>query len=228
MAGQIALVGGEEFRTGCEEMDRELMRATSSDRPRVIIVPTAAVTGPAKAANDGVTHFRALGSAASQLMVLEGSHANDLEFIQPVSKSDMVYFTGGSPDHLLATLKDSALLRLLLLGLEEGLVLGGSSAGAMVMGSVMRRPNSGGWVEGLGIVPGVGVLPHHERSNPAEVARELVNTAPQDTTYLGIDARSGVLGGPNDWRVVGSGNVAVYRDGEFSVFPAGGRLPAGF
>ena len=228
MAGQIALVGGEEFRTGCEEMDRAVMRASGRDRPQVIIVPTAAVTGPAKAANDGVTHFRALGSEASQLMVLEGSQANDPEFIQPASQADVVYFTGGSPDHLLATLKDSALLRLLVSGLEQGLVLGGSSAGAMVMGSVMRRPNSGGWVEGLGIVPGVGVLPHHERRDPAEVLKELGTNAPEDIIYLGIDARSGVLGGPNDWQVVGSGSVAVYRNDEYSVFQPGERLPDGF
>ena len=228
MAGQIALVGGEEFRTGCEEMDRAVMRASGKDPARVIIVPTAAVTGPAKAANDGVTHFRALGGSASQLMVLEDSQANDPEFIRPASQADVVYFTGGSPDHLLSTLRDSELLRLLLSGLEQGLVLGGSSAGAMVMGSVMRRPNSGGWVDGLGIVPGVGVLPHHERRNPAEAAQELRNSAPSDTTYLGIDARSGVLGVPNDWQVVGSGNVTVYRNGEFSVFQAGESLPTGF
>ncbi|SVC75948.1 uncharacterized protein METZ01_LOCUS328802, partial [marine metagenome] len=26
MPGQIGLVGGDEFRTGCEDMDREIMR----------------------------------------------------------------------------------------------------------------------------------------------------------------------------------------------------------
>ena len=228
MSGTIALVGGDEFRTGCEEMDREVMRASGKDKASVIIIPTAAVTGPAKAANDGVTHFAALGGAASQLMVLESSHANDAAFVEPVNHADVVYFTGGSPDHLLATLNGSALLRLLAEGLERGLVLGGSSAGAMVMGSVMRRPSSGGWVEGLGIAPNIGVLPHHERRDPSEVAAELRQSAPAGVVYLGIDARTGVIGGPGQWRVSGFGKVTVYRAGEFAVFSAGERLPEGF
>ncbi len=228
MAGTIALVGGNEFRVGCEEMDREVMRASGRDPASVIIIPTAAVTGPAKAANDGVTHFAALGGAASQLMVLESRHANDDDFVAPVTGADVVYFTGGSPDHLLATLRDSALLNLLTEGLERGLVLGGSSAGAMVMGSVMRRPSAGGWIEGLGIARGIGVLPHHEGRDPAETLAELRQAAPTGLVYLGIDARTGVIGGPDDWRVAGFGKVTVYRDGDYAVFGAGERLPGGF
>ncbi len=228
MSGTIALVGGDEFRVGCEEMDREIMRASGKDPASVIIIPAAAVTGPAKAANDGVTHFAGLGGAASQLMVLESGHANDAAFIAPVSQADVVYFTGGSPDHLLATLRGSALLRLLTEGMERGLVLGGSSAGAMVMGAVMRRPSPGGWVEGLGIAPNIGILPHHERRDPAETLAELRQSAPAGVIYLGIDARTGVIGRPGGWRVAGFGRVTIYRDNEFAAFGAGERLPAGF
>ena len=171
MPGTIALIGGEEFRVGCEGMDRDVMAASGKDPARVIIVPTAAVTGPAKAANDGVTHFAALGAAASQLMVLESSQANDTEFLAQVSDADVVYFTGGSPDHLLSTLRGSVLLGLLTDGMERGLVLGGSSAGAMVMGSVMRRPNSGGWVDGLGVAPGIGVSASPRKERPCRGLR---------------------------------------------------------
>ena len=228
MPGTIALVGGDEFRVGCEEMDREVMRASGKEPSRVIIVPTAAVTGPAKAANDGVTHFAVLGGVASQLMVLEPTHANDPEFLSPVSDVDVVYFTGGSPDHLLATLRGSVLLGLLIEGMERGLVLGGSSAGAMVMGAAMRRPSSGGWVEGLGLAPGIGILPHHERRDPEEVSGELRESAPKDMVYLGIDARTGVIGGPGNWQVSGFGKVTVYRAGDYAVFSSGERLPDGF
>ena len=228
MPGTIALVGGDEFRVGCEDMDREVMRASGKDPARVTIIPTAAVTGPAKAANDGVTHFAALGGQASQLMVLDSSNANDDAFVAPAADTDVVYFTGGSPDHLLSTLRGSTLLRVLTEGLEKGLVLGGSSAGAMVMGSVMRRPSSGGWVEGLGLAPGIGVLPHHERRDPAEVAAELRESAPSGVVYLGIDARTGVIGGPDKWRVAGFGKVTVYRFGDYVVYGDGEQLPPGF
>jgi cyanophycinase len=228
MSGQIAMVGGEEFRSGCEEMDREIMRASGKDPAIVVVVPTAAVTGPAKAANDGATHFGALGGHASRLMLLERSHAEDPEFFGPAALADVVYFTGGSPDHLLETVRESPFWAALLVSLEGGAVLAGSSAGAMVMGSMMRRPSAGGWVDALGLVPGVAVLPHHERRDQAETSKELQQSAPSGLTFLGIDARTGCLGTAGNWRVVGSGRVTVYQGSEWQVFNAGETLPAGF
>ena len=228
MPGQIALVGGEEFRPGCEEMDEKIMRASGKDPAKVVVVPTAAVTGPAKAANDGATHFGALGGDSSMLMLLERGHAEDPDFFGPATLADVVYFTGGSPEHLLETVRESPFWAALLTSMEEGSVLAGSSAGAMVMGSMMRRPRAGGWVEALGLVPGVAVLPHHERSDRAETSSELQRSAPSGLTFLGIDARTGCLGAPGNWRVVGFGRVTVYQGSEWQVFNAGDQLPAGF
>ncbi len=228
MPGQIALVGGDEFRTGCEEMDREIMRESGHDPAKVVVVPTAAVTGPAKAANDGATHFGALGGDSSRLMLLERNHAEDPDFFAPATMADVVYFTGGSPEHLLETVFDSPFLKAVLESVDRGAVLAGSSAGAMVMGSMMRRPKAGGWVEALGLVPGIAVLPHHERSDQAETFSELQESAPSGLTFLGIDARTGCLGRPGNWRVVGSGRVTVYQGSEWQIFDSGDKLPAGF
>lgn len=225
MAGQIGLAGGEEFRAGCEEMDREIMRASGQSPARVIIVPTAQLTGPAKAANDGTTHFGGLGGDSSALMVLNRDDAHDPNLVEAVAGAGVIYFTGGSPDHLLSTLLDSPLIKAVLQAHASGAVLAGSSAGAMVMGSLMRRPSSGGWVDALGVVPGVGVLPHHERRDPEETWRDLKDSAPSGLTILGVDARAGCLGNPGSWRVVGSGNVTVYRDG-WRVYAPGESLPA--
>ena len=226
MTGEFGLVGGEEFRRGCEEMDREIMRASGQDPARVLVIPTAAVTGPAKAANDGVTHFGSLGGNAGQLMVLDRSQADDPSFVEPSGDAGVVYFTGGSPDHLLATLRDSHLLKTILAAVDSGAVLAGSSAGAMVLGSFMRRPSAGGWVEALGIVPGVAVLPHHERQDPEETSQSLRAQAPAGLTVLGIDARTGCLGSPGQWRVIGSGKVTVYQGDQWAVYHSGDRLPS--
>jgi cyanophycinase len=209
-------------------MDREIMRASAHNPAKVVVVPTAAVTGPAKAANDGATHFGALGGDSSMLMLLERSHAEDPDFFAPATLADVVYFTGGSPEHLLETVRDSAFLKAVLASVEGGSVLAGSSAGAMVMGSMMRGPRAGGWVESLGVVPGVAVLPHHERRDQAETSKELQESAPGGLTFLGIDARTGCLGTPGNWRVVGSGRVTVYQGAEWQIFNEGDKLPNGF
>ncbi|MBT97738.1 MAG: hypothetical protein CL902_03810 [Dehalococcoidia bacterium] len=228
MPGQIALVGGDEFRRGCEDMDREIMRASGQDPAKVVVVPTAAVTGPAKAANDGATHFGALGGASEQLMLLETDQAQDPLFFAPATLADVVYFTGGSPEHLLETVNGTEFFSALMEMVDSGGVLAGSSAGAMAMGSMMRRPRAGGWVESLGVVADVAVLPHHEKRDQAETSQELQQSAPTGLTFLGIDARTGVLGRPDNWRVVGYGRVTVYQGSEWQIFNSGDQLPTGF
>ena len=228
MAGAIVLVGGDEFRPSCEEMDRFILAATGADPPSVLVLPTADVTGPQKAASNGVSYFSSLGAIASSLMVLDRKHADDENFIQPVSQASLVYFTGGSPDHLLTTLRGSRLLDSILQQLRSGTVIGGSSAGAMVMGSMIRRPSSGQWTQGLEIVQGLAVLPHHEGSDPAAVARGLASTAPPGLKVLGIDARTCCFGTPGSWKVLGSGKVTAYANGSWTTFNAGESLPRGF
>ena len=221
MPGVYALVGGEEFRVRCEDMDREIMAASGQSHAQVVIVPTAAVTGPAKAANDGATHFAALGGQTSRLMVLERNDAFNPDLIKGIEGAGVIYFTGGNPDHLLAALQDSPLLEAITRAVEHGTVLAGSSAGAMVMGAMMRRPRLGGWVPALGITPGIAVLPHHENSNPAETSRDLQGQVPGDIAVLGIDARSGCLGSAGHWKAVGSGKVTVYQRSEWRVYQSG-------
>ena len=171
MAGPIALVGGDEFRDGCEPMDREILAAAGSGRPRVLIVPTAAAQqNPAKAAANGVAYFNGLGAEADALMVLDSEDADDDGLVSRVGWADVIYLTGGDPAHLLDVLRGSRLLDAVRAAVAGGAVLAGSSAGAMVLGEWMRY---GGVRPALGLLGGLAVLPHHERSSPDVVAAEL-------------------------------------------------------
>ncbi len=225
MDSRVALVGGDEFRAGCLEMDREILRAIEKSAPRVLILPTAAASqNPSKAASNGVAYFQDLGAEASSLMVLSKREANDSDFLAPLDIADLVYFTGGSPGHLLQTLSASVLLERLRTARARGAVLAGSSAGAMVLGPWMGPR---GWSEALGILDGIAVMPHHERADPDDAARELMSSAPPGLTVLGIDAMTCCFGGPEEWAVFGSGGVTVYeggrwrkhRPGEFFTIP---------
>ena len=150
MAGPIALVGGGEFRPGCEEMDLAILEATGVEGPSVLILPTAAANqNPGKAAANGVAYFSGLGARSSALMVLGPAEANDERLMSPLDSADLVYITGGDPGHLLRVLTGSLLLKRLEGALERGAVLAGSSAGAMVLGSWMRFR---GWAEALRVV----------------------------------------------------------------------------
>ena len=225
LTGSIALVGGDEFRPGCEPMDRALLEATGADCPRVVILPTAAAhENPGKAAANGVSYFSGLGCDASALMVVDSAGADDEALVGRVDGADLVYLTGGSPRLLLEVLSGSLLLLRLLAALRRGAVVAGSSAGAMVLGSYMCM---GGWTPALGVVEGVAVLPHHEGRDPATVSEGLGGNAPAGLLVLGIDAMAGALSGPDGWSVVGDGKVTAYRDGSYETYEAGDALPVG-
>ena len=210
MSGRLALIGGDEFRRGCEAMDEAILKETGKSSPVVLIVPTAAAfENPRRAAENGVAYFNALGADARPTMVLNKCDAESAEFASEIQSADVVYLTGGSPAHLLETLRESALLAAILGGLEHGAVLAGSSAGAMAMGSWMRFRE---WRPALGIADGIASLPHHERYDPSVVSRELRESAPDDlTAVLGIDGRSGAISGLEGWTALGAGHVTVYR-----------------
>ena len=227
MAGLIALVGGDEFRRYCVEMDQEILAATGREQARVVVLPTAAVNGPVKAAHDGVTHFTGLGGNGQPLMILEREQADAPGIVERLAGADVIYFTGGNPNHLLETLQDSRLLAAMLEAMENGAILAGSSAGAMVMGSVMRRPRADEWVNGLGIAEGVCVLPHHERSNPEQVAEQVQDRLSDSLTILGIDAQTACLGSGGEWRVSGHGKVTVYRPQGWKQYQPGETFSTG-
>ncbi len=228
MAGSIALVGGDEFRSTCEEMDRHILTTIPEEPAKVLIVPTAAASdNPVMAASNGVRYFSSLGATADQLMVVDREQANDEALFSSINDASVIYFTGGNPDHLLTTLRGSKLQQKVMEALSGGCVLAGSSAGAMVLGSAMRRP-SGGWVEGLEVAKGVAVLPHHERRNPEEVMRSLAaESVPEGLWVLGIDGATCCFGGPGDWRVLGLGKVTLYQGDRWRSFGPGEKLPEG-
>ena len=225
MPGPIALVGGDEFRVGCEPMDREILAASEAARPKVLIVPTAAARqNPSKAAANGVSYFKGLGAEADSLMVLDSRDADDDGLVSRVPWADVVYLTGGDPVHLLDVLRGSRLLDAIKAAVAGGAVLVGSSAGAMVLGSWMRYR---GICPALGLLDGLGVLPHHERSNPDVIAAELPDADYPTGSVLGIDAGSGCLRGRNGWRVVGTGSVVLYSSRTWRRFQAGEAVPLG-
>ena len=219
---KVALVGGDEFRAGCEDMDRAILDATGADRPSVLVVPTAAAfQRPDKAASNGTAYLSDLGADAAPLMVLDRTDANDTGLVSEVDSADLIYLTGGSPSHLLDVLVDSPFLGRLVGALDRGAVLAGSSAGAMILGSWVRYKR---WSKALGLVPGIVTLPHHENSNPVSVSRELSGSAPAGAFVLGIDARSGLLSGSKGWTALGAGGVTVYRNGKWHKYSSGDTL----
>lgn len=214
MAGILALVGGDEFRPDCVPVDRALLEPLGQ-AARVAILPTAAAgENPGKAARNGVRHFTELGARPQAVMVVDKESANDPVLAGPLNDFNLIYLTGGSPTHLLESLRGTRTLEAMQDVLARGGVLVGSSAGAMAMGA--RCWGFGdGWLEGWGLVPGVAVIPHHASLAARWGAENMRRDLPDEVTLLGIDEATAAYGdGAGAWRVVGPGQVTVYPAGD--------------
>tara|TARA_B100001750_G_C15503338_1_gene598703 strand:- start:727 stop:1413 length:687 start_codon:yes stop_codon:yes gene_type:complete len=223
--GTIALAGGDEFSPHSVSMDTSLMNWPLERPFKLLIVPSAAVERPEKAALNGIKYFGQLGVAASPLMITSNAMANDKVLCRPILDASHLFFTGGDPGHLLGVLSNSIMVDYMFQFLIQGGVLIGSSAGAMVLGEWIRNPTSGHWNKGLGFVKGIGIIPHHEKLNPAMVHKNLSPFIQTDRNVWGIDIGTCCIGSQGNWIVQGQGMVTVYTVNGWASFSDGLLLP---
>src|SRR5713101_1637936 len=109
--GTVALVGSGEFLEPIEPLDRELL-ARLNGTPQVAILPTAsALDGPEvpeRWAQMGIKHFDRLGVSAEAVMLLTREEAESAELASRIAAANFVYLSGGKPQYLLDTLRDTA------------------------------------------------------------------------------------------------------------------------
>jgi cyanophycinase len=204
---RVALVGGNEFRRDCDAMDRALLQLVGGARPPVAILPTAAAhENLGKAAENGVRHFRRLGARAEAVMIVDRKTADQPELAAALERSRLIYLTGGDAVHLLDSLRGSRAWEVMLARHAQGVVLAGSSAGAMVLGGQLWGFD--GWSPGLGLAPNFAVLPHHATLSARWNAKALAVSLPAGVTLVGIDEATALL--LPDGRVLGVGEVTVY------------------
>ncbi len=231
MPGPVVLVGAGEFLPVMADLDRELLQASGARRPRVAILPTASYPdGEAvfeRWAAMGVEHFRGLGAEVEAVLVRDRTDADDPAHAQAVGEADLIYLSGGKPDHLLAALAGSAVWGAALAAHARGAVLAGCSAGAMVLASYLptfrRVPFPIRWDQALRVAAGLAVLPHYDRI-PEPLAALVALQAPADTVVLGIDEDTAVVGREGTWQVAGPRRVTVWRGRHRERLRAGGAF----
>ena len=176
--------------------DASMLAATGVARPRVAILPTASYPdGEAvfqRWAEMGVAHFAGLGAEVEPVLVRDRSAADDPGAAQAVGEADLVYLSGGKPAHLVGALAGTAVGRALAAAHDRGAALAGCSAGAMALAAfsfdfrVRLVPFPLRWGSGLGIAPGLSVVPHYD-AWPEPFSALIAFQAPRGSVVLGID-----------------------------------------
>jgi cyanophycinase len=212
MTGPLALVGGDEWNDGCS-FDRGLLEVSGS-REVVVIPAAAAYIRPQRAIERARAWFDQLGATVVAPPVLLRPDAADETSVSIIRNARFVYLTDGSSMHLRSVLKDTPVFDALMEAWRGGAVLAGSGAGADVLCDPMVDPRGGAFTVGLGVLPGLAVIPRFDTWSREKVHRT-VELAPSGVTVAGVSLRTALLrDGEGHWRCEGVGEVAVWVDGQ--------------
>jgi cyanophycinase len=213
--GTLALVGGDEWTEGCS-FDVTLLAASGGTD--VVVLPTAAAyQHPERVVLRAAEWFAPLGAQVEGLMVVDRASAEDPGMAAVVARARFVYLAGGSPLHLRAALKKSAVFDALRAAWLGGAVVAGAGAGAMVLTDPMVDPRGGALTLGLGLVDNLTVVPHfgdeHDDAHGQKLERT-VAMAPAALPVVALPARTALVrDGAGTWRAEGVGTPAVFVGG---------------
>lgn len=214
--GTIALVGSGEFLPPILPLDQKLL-AHIQGTPRVVVLPTAAAPDgpgvPERWAKMGLEHFGTLGAQVEAVMLLTREDAQKSELVEQIAQANFVYFSGGKPRYLLETLQGTAAWAAITTIYQNGGVIAGCSAGAMVMGAALFDfPKFWQTHPALGLAPGLVIIPHFDEIPKMMLAT--LNHKNQETTVVGVDGTTGLIGHAGGWTVYGKGGVTVFTQSE--------------
>lgn len=219
--GYLLLEGGAEFGGRMRDPDLRAIELAGGFNAPIRVIPTAAApdNNHQRAGNNGIRWFQSLGAKdVGSLPLIDKASANDEKIAQSLHEAKLIYMLGGFTHYLGQTLKDSLAWEAALKALQNGAVIAGSSAGAMVMCQFYYDPSSGRVVDGLNLIPNSLVLPHHDTFGKNWAPR-LLKQIPQ-VTLVGIDEQTGMIddGNARTWIVYGRGSVTLYQNDEVTIY----------
>jgi cyanophycinase len=200
-----------------EDVDKYLLDSLNIKIPCVVCLPTAAGQegdeSVGRWSRMGVEHFKRLGADVTALPIIDKASANDEKHVSALENANFIYFSGGNPNYLYETMKDSRAWTAMQKAWNNGAVYAGCSAGAMILAKRIPSFRLFGTVEGFGIIPAQFVLPHFDAVPIMfkPLIATLKSQLKKGDRMLGIDENTalvGTLGG--DWQVMGSGQVHVF------------------
>jgi cyanophycinase len=228
----MGLLGSGEFEPWSEEVDRSLLARAGKGDGRVMILPTASAPDGDEVfemwGQKGLDHYRDLGIDAEVVPLKTKADAENPAFAARLRTASMVFFSGGNPAYLAATLAGTRFWRALRWAMPRGLAYAGCSAGAACLGPM--APDSSAidltsdlWRPGLGLFPSTYVGPHWDALDsyiPGLTAFFLA-AVPAGCNLLAIDESTAVVGDGATWSVVGKSAAHFWQRGAWLNSPAG-------
>ena len=212
--GSLVLVGGGMADTAIVQRFLEL--AGGADVP-IVVIPTAGGADTYDRQWAGLDPFTRAG--ATRLTVLHTTDrdlSNTDAFVQPLRTAGGVWFSGGRQWRLADAYLDTKVHDEVRSVLKRGGVVGGSSAGATILGEYLVRGDTqtntvmmGDHDLGMAFLRGVAVDQHVLRRNRQFDLIEVIRARP-DLLGIGLDEDTAIVVHGDRFEVIGQSYAVVY------------------
>jgi cyanophycinase len=233
---RLALIGGEEFAAGFEDVHASLLQDTGRAQPHVVFLPTCAADDGDEAIEywcaTAREKFTALGAIVETPRVIDRASADDPQYAKLIAEADVIYFGGGYPHVAMRILPGTRVMAALQDALRRGVLIAGSSGGAMLLGARSEvitpelaaeigrvweegappdwDPPLTGFIDCLGWVAHGFCAPHFNRVFTWKWLEHDILKA--DEVLIGLDEQTALVSRADDrWEVRGHGEVTLIR-----------------
>lgn len=220
--GKLVIIGGAEDKEGDCKILREFVRCAGGTQSTIAVL-TAATSDPRRAGEDYIRVFERLG--VEDVRVLNTIHREDAdapESLHILEKATGAFFTGGDQAQIIECIKGTQLDTLLHQRHREGMVIGGTSAGAAIMPDVMimegdsetnPRMDAVKMGVGMGFLHSVVIDQHFAQRG--RLGRLIAALLQQPAILgFGIDEDTAIIVDGDELTVVGRGAVTVVDESE--------------
>ena len=222
-AGWLLLEGGGRLR-GTDIVTRFVALAGGPDR-NYVAIPSAisdSESRPSRLAHCASASAEIFGVAhVTCLAAKDRDEAGGAAFVAALRAADAVWFYGGEENRLVDLYVGTPVVAALRAVLDRGGVVGGTSAGAMVLSSYI--PTRGTLaVSAFGFLDSTAIYPHFTQRHYEEQLRDVLRTHPA-LRGIGIDENTAIVVHAGTFEVIGEGSVTVLRR-QRTVLTAGQRF----
>lgn len=220
--GPLMIVGGAEEKDGKMEILREFARLAGGTDARIAVL-TAATSEPEEVARTYTRVFERLGVADIQAVdTRERENADSPHAIEIIQQATGIFFSGGDQSKIIERIKGTKLDQAIRERHEQGIVVGGTSAGAAMMPEIMivsGDSESGPRLdivdlgEGMGFLPGVIIDQHFaQRGRLGRLLSALISQPA--SLGFGIDENTALIVRGTECLVVGEGTITVVDESQ--------------
>ncbi|MFQ5679002.1 MAG: cyanophycinase [Gemmatimonadota bacterium] len=213
-AGSLIAAGGAAEDPAIFQRFLEL--AGGPDVP-IVVIPTAGERQEYDGSFRGLEPLREAGAGHLTLLhTRDRAQADSEEFVRPIREARGVWFSGGRQWRLVDAYMGTRTLEELRELLARGGVIGGSSAGATILGSLLVRGDTrtntimmGDHQDGFAFLRGVAIDQHLLRRNRQFDLVEVIEAHPE-LLGIGLDENTAIVVQGDAFEVIGQSYVAIY------------------